>query len=489
VETDHIVKSILDLAQRLNEETKKSGQNLKLKANSALLSVALNVLEQIINLIATEDPKAEYEEEQEVVPIEKTEVQPTAQKKEISVPEGTKEKDPKLTKTTTEPMPKPTPPIIFIPNGKVGEPYSVVFSEETLKIRNLTELDIIGEEAIGLLYDPITKTLAGTPTVSGEHLLVISYKLEDERTQVPVLERRLSIYINPDPDDLWLNLPAPTEGDYLKASEDSAFINAIGLTGIAASVRGKSHAHTGGFREDDFHVAKLDNDWLLVAVSDGAGSSKFSREGSRIACHELEAYLKGEGASLLKPELSEPEALKLVTESVKFLREQIIAEATVKGAAIKDYHCTLLFTLIKPTANDQYTLISYWIGDGGLAIDKGEGFELLGVSDGGEFSGQTRFLTMEQTGVDADIEKRFRYSASVPIKALVLISDGVTDPKFSTDANLESKAVWSDFWKEFTSAVDLTKEEDATQAIKWLGFKSKGNYDDRTITALVPYVK
>jgi hypothetical protein len=46
------------------------------------------------------------------------------------------------------------------------------------------------------------------------------------------------------------------------------------------SKRGRSHAHEGKFREDDFAVSELPADWNMISVSDGAGSAQLAREGS-----------------------------------------------------------------------------------------------------------------------------------------------------------------------------------------------------------------
>ena len=52
---------------------------------------------------------------------------------------------------------------------------------------------------------------------------------------------------------------------------------------VAASRRGRSHAHEGTNRDDDFALMSLGKgNWQIAAVADGAGSSKFSRRASQI---------------------------------------------------------------------------------------------------------------------------------------------------------------------------------------------------------------
>ena len=65
---------------------------------------------------------------------------------------------------------------------------------------------------------------------------------------------------------------------------------------LVSSKRGRSHANVGSFREDDFAFADLDNGWSIVVVADGAGSAKFSRHGSSIACKGVVNYFKEEAS-------------------------------------------------------------------------------------------------------------------------------------------------------------------------------------------------
>ena len=66
------------------------------------------------------------------------------------------------------------------------------------------------------------------------------------------------------------------------------------------------------------------------------------------------------------------------------------------------------------------------------------------------------------------------------------MSDGITDPKFETDANLSKIDKWNDLWNDLSKTVDFTddNEESAEQLLKWMDFWSPGNHDDRTIAIL-----
>ena len=65
------------------------------------------------------------------------------------------------------------------------------------------------------------------------------------------------------------------------------------------------------------------------------------------------------------------------------------------------------------------------------------------------------------------------------------MTDGVSDAKFETDANLHNPAKWWDLWRELPHR---GPEEDGEAArknlLEWLNFWSPGNHDDRTLAFL-----
>ena len=132
---------------------------------------------------------------------------------------------------------------------------------------------------------------------------------------------------------------------------------------------------------------------------------------------------------------------------------------------------------------------SFWVGDGAMCIyDKNRQYiKLLGAPDGGEYAGQTRFLTMKEIFSSPEsIMSRLKYSIEKDFSALLLMTDGVSDPFFETDANLNKFEKWDALWENITSEVELTDDnaESQYQLLKWLDFWSPGNHDDRTIAIL-----
>ena len=135
-------------------------------------------------------------------------------------------------------------------------------------------------------------------------------------------------------------------------------------------------------------------------------------------------------------------------------------------------------------------MASFWVGDGAICLydRKARSAKILGVPDEGEYAGQTRFLTMPEIFKDATaLYQRLRFYVVDDFTALFLMSDGVSDPKFETDANLNSPNKWDALWDDLKeNGVDLIDDNEASkdQLLDWLDFWAPGNHDDRTIAIL-----
>ena len=82
---------------------------------------------------------------------------------------------------------------------------------------------------------------------------------------------------------LWKYLPIPTDEPEPAPEYLQCDTTLPGGRVIAARVRGKKHKHEGTNCDDWFEIANVD-DVTFIAVSDGAGSKKFSRIGARESC-------------------------------------------------------------------------------------------------------------------------------------------------------------------------------------------------------------
>ncbi len=388
--------------------------------------------------------------------------------------------------------------------------------------------------------------LSGTPReVPQEEIIAFVFPYFSNKNQPHRIAK--PFLVNAAPQSLWKDIPVEDYDGY--KNEDNAAqgvaVPRLALEVVAASVRGRSHAHVGKPRDDCFYM-EFDEatGWNYVAVADGAGSAKFSRKGSEIACHaviqSLRASLCVENTKKIfektitlsrwKAEFLKHNGMadpswenefvtetqlgaifhKAVYDAHKAIEAESLARANSQGdAVLKDYHTTLLCAAFRFVEDlNSYLIASYWVGDGGAALfaDNGQATPpwskvlVLGEPDGGEFAGQTRFLTMPSEIFPDAIRKRLRFSFCDHINAMILVTDGITDAFFPSESAVEDGNRWSEFYEQKLkegceeekngcpvlddAAASPQQKADALRA--WLGFWSKGNHDDRTMLIVKP---
>lgn len=404
------------------------------------------------------------------------------------------------------------------PNGTVKKEYSTCFELPMDKISNV---ELVGAEKLGLMLvsgEDGKFALCGRPKEAGDFTLTLRYNtVEGEEPS----ELKIPVAFNPNPRSLWRNLPT---GDipYPKKDSDSAYIKVeAGEDGlpkkdiVAASQRGRSHAQDGKARDDHFTLCHCDDsDWYVIAVADGAGSAKYSRKGSEVACNTVVNHCKNLltdnpafEAAIREYEANRDDSTKrtaltkhvidIIYNGALKAHEAVkkVAEAN-EEAKLKDFATTLMFAVCKKY-DFGWFIASFWVGDGAMCLfdEKNKTAKLLGTPDEGEFSGQTRFLTMPEIFRDKDVvTKRLRMAIVPDFTALFLMSDGVSDPMFETDKNLNDYAKWEEFWNNLKNGfpddeiggVDLSDDNETAQdqLLGWLDFWSPGNHDDRTIAIL-----
>ena len=397
---------------------------------------------------------------------------------------------------------------IQLPNGKKDKPYSAAFNIDSIGLPDVESFEFENLPE-GIVFSEEEGVISGVPTLAGDYKIT----LRCVGKQGHKAEKELLFIVLPDPKDLWKNIPTSTDIEYYKRDSDCKFLkveteNAIARKNIvAASQRGRSHAIEGKPRDDDFALYfDEQSEWYIMAVADGAGSAEYSRRGSQIACQTAVEVCKKELAGagdVLEEQIKlywdkKNEERKDVYEFLHRIvgkaafeaYKKIGEEAAAKQRVPKEYATTLLLSICKKFEFGWF-VGAFWVGDGGIGIypKEPEKLKVLGKPDGGEFAGQTRFLTMPEIFSD---RVRTCFEIVDDFTALILMTDGVTDPKFETDANLNRFEKWNTLWNDLNGnnednvKVDFSdnSEQSAEQLLKWLDFWSKGNHDDRTIAIL-----
>lgn len=418
-------------------------------------------------------------------------------------------------KSQPAPPPAPEPDAIVLPNAVAGTKYSA--SIDALAGKSEAKADPTGDAPplldIGLslvsVEDGQGFALEGTPNQAGTFTYLISSSGASKEF--------IKLLINPDPRSLWKEIDPSSEEPYQKDHFACKFLNVGNERIVAGSMRGRSHAHAGTFRDDDFLLYELKGGGYCLAVADGAGYASYSREGSRLACEALRETVDGPKLAqcmtrlreILEPldedglrdALSGEEKKKQLTDLMYELHTSLVKAAIERieqevrrreGSEIRDFATTLLYTVLIPAKSTRVTLkgkkiwdsghvaLAYGIGDGVIAHVKGDKVKLLNTPDGGEFSGQTRFLTMSDS--IQTLGSRMKIAHLPELQGLYLMTDGVSDPKFETDSMMEQIDPWYDLQGDLMQQAQHESDEALSDWMKeWLSFWSQGNHDDRTI--------
>lgn len=416
---------------------------------------------------------------------------------------------------------------ISLPNATSGKPYQTKIDFKQLDIADLIAEEWQGLQEIGLSFNKELDIIEGTPTQSGELKFKLIFRIGGQIEDSKANEKTISLIVNADPKTLWKDIPSNREAIFWK-EDDVQVSSKLGEKHIViASKRGRSHENVGSFRDDDFAFKDIEAiGWSVVAVSDGAGSYSLSRKGSQLACLSVVDYFENqlENHSFLEFEkqlmeygrskdedlLKEIEVLSKqnLYKAVLFAHHKIkeLAEETQKSnpvlfdnskakSSIDYFHSTLIFALFKKF-DFGYVVMTFGVGDCPIAMMNNQQTEttLLNWLDVGEFGGGTRFVTQADIfhSKEHPMASRFNFKIVPDFNYLFLMTDGIYDPKFVVEANLEKHEKWTDLLgdlegkNEDNIKVELSSknEEIAHQLSAWMDFWSAGNHDDRTLAII-----
>ena len=394
----------------------------------------------------------------------------------------------------------------ILKNGKVGQKYldeldlNQYIEEGRIVNATIENLELIG----GLEFNTEKLSISGTPQNSGKQELNYEFhlKVRYERPDGEKDAREIVLKVFPDPKSLWKTLE-PDESisdrkpheDKIKVSTGIRREDGSVLSVVAGSKRGRSHAHEGTFRDDHFATSSnIDSDWLIIAVADGAGSSSFSRTGSKIACENSVSFitetlmLKNEelisAISQANPEEKQVKSIlySILSGAAFDSAKKIEEEAKNRSLKVRDFYTTLLLLIVK-RVDKRYFIAGLGIGDGAICIKmNNKNIELLNKPDGGDFGGQTRFLTMPEVLTAEELYERSRFTLVDDFECVFIMTDGVSDPKFETDNNLINPEFWERFFGELkVENIIPIGDGSEDRLLKWLDFWSEGNHDDRTL--------
>lgn len=384
------------------------------------------------------------------------------------------------------------------PNAQVGRAFSHTLSLPDNILPGALRLYRHHTEEVypDVTFEPETGLLSGEFKQPGEAKLtfyIINY-LTDGHRQAITLHVNLTVIA--DPRTLWNDLPSDANARFHKPDvyQQTATFSDCALVGV--SDRGRSHAHKGLHRDDDLRIMANDaNGWVVFAAADGAGSAPYSRKGAELVCmhgtralHESLSGVYGEQLETLYEQdpnniarLNEAFQVTMV-KAVHSAAKAIQAEVDQDDAlSTKMFSTTLMLCAVKKVP-DGCLILSFWVGDGAaVALHKDGRVTLLGSPDSGEYAGQTRFLDNRMFH-DQSVYHRVHLTKVSDLSAVVLATDGITDPKFPSESALEDAERWHSLYGELKQVMgDKAPQDRANELLNWMKFFETGHHDDRSI--------
>ncbi|MCL7929770.1 protein phosphatase 2C domain-containing protein [Halomonas llamarensis] len=386
-----------------------------------------------------------------------------------------------------------------LPNGRSGQPYDVCLDELLDDLPAKLQLEDDGGSNLSLSDD---RRLQGTPTAQGAHQLEVQGLDEQGET---ILQLTLKLALIPSSRDLWKNLPSDPDVPYAKPDEEvDRLSGGDGWQMAMGSQRGRSHAHRGGQRDDHGTIARATTGWNVLIVGDGAGSCDYARQGSllattvardkllsSLAANEgaaLEAaalaWWKGGDRSRMSQALLVPLQQTMIT-AVHAGHRAIAEEAKASGHPAKAFSTTLLLALHKETP-DGHIVVTFGIGDGAVAaLYEDRQAQMLNTADSGQHAGQTRFLDAPLFQEAEGLYQRVKINVFSSLEALIVATDGLTDPKFTSDNDMHDGESWWTLYDELAPALSAPNDDSERDPLQdYLSFFVERHHDDRTLAVL-----
>ena len=373
---------------------------------------------------------------------------------------------------------------VAIPNPMREVDYSFSLAEYLGddKVVSVLASDEVGD----LTVDELSKSLSGKPVESRE------FWLEVETTDKVY---RFNCFVNENPRLLWKDIPSD---QIVKSDKDYRAMQWPDMEMAAVSHRGRSHAHRGGYRDDDFFLTRIGS-FTLSVVADGAGSAPLSSTGSKVFCEWAGLHL----ADLIQQKYDalrdllnrvgqttedtsrNPELLSFLYEilpaAALYGRNKLMELASDNKVPLKHYHTTSLISLTTQVNPECYFCAAFQVGDGITAALAGQHLELLSQADEGNFPGETVFVTSSGVFDDANgLLKRIRYCFT-PVKPVVFsMTDGITDSYFADNPRLDDLSLWQQLLTEVSDGEGHLKP--AYEICGWLNYYVDSSHDDRTMS-------
>ncbi len=251
---------------------------------------------------------------------------------------------------------------------------------------------------------------------------------------------------------------------------------------LGASVRGKSHAHRGEYRDDAIAAASRDG-LLVLAVADGAGSSALSRIGAAVTAqlavdNTHQRYVDaGAPAGDVSPVSRLGTAMAHAVHDAAMRLHEL---ATAGGVSPSALRTTVLLVAIL----DDLMLVSQ-VGDGAVLVQRIDGSVVrVGATRETGWAGEVTCFVPDACAMTQAAALRQVRASDVAL--IALMTDGVDDPFHPLE---QSGAALVEQWRHGTTTPIGTARQpeapsvlgEASALLQWLSFEQRGEVDDRSL--------
>lgn len=245
---------------------------------------------------------------------------------------------------------------------------------------------------------------------------------------------------------------------------------------VSASEIGTSHVISGSSCEDScwaqVHTTAAGESLLSIFVSDGAGSAARGGEGAELAIQAAADFITRK-LQLAEFRLSD----ELAVECVLCVRERIYAGAESQALSARDFACTFLGVI-----STTFGTLVMQIGDGGVAVDVGNGLEVPIVPMSGEYANMTHFVT-DEDAVNVLATKLY----DAPTSRVAAFSDGIQRLALDMATNTAHEPFFAPFFKVLASATPDQEDQLQGALVRFLGSPAVNERtdDDKTLALAV----
>ncbi len=273
----------------------------------------------------------------------------------------------------------------------------------------------------------------------------------------------------------WRHLPSNREDMYYFPEEYTLSIDGVaGYRLVAASHRGKTHAHQGTFREDAVALGTTAH-WNIMAVGDGAGTADLARVGSNMAVRRAVDAMKDAMPAAPTAE----DVGRAIWAGLRSAYHAIKSFASDNSVAVGDLSTTLQLLIHWPQDNGCLLGVAH-IGDGIVTAETRDGQYYLLTDPDTDPDDSSRTLFLTSGPLKQWMERTKVYQFDEPLDIVCLMTDGL-----SGDLEPYAELLHTNLFEALRYRVLCYPTRQREQALlSLISYDRRGSFDDRTLAVL-----